>query len=427
MQINVEEFEYCRLKVVYQAENEEILNKKSEVIKAFKKAPVPGCRPGKASETSIRLYYAKQIDDALKRALAEDAYHNTIFEKSLRPHGYPDVKNLLLTNNRFTCEFEMAVKPNFELSKYTELEVLKPSQEMSVEEKAAKIMQEIRNKCADTLPYTDTDFVQQGDSVVIDYEGSIDGVKIDSLSFNGEVFVVGCSNFILFDDQLIGMKVGDIREFEVVAPESWLPSLVGKSIHFKVTLNMGTKINFKVALNMGTKYTPAALDDELAKKMGKNSYQELQEAVNNAAAVSINNKLRTDLNNLVSSKLINDNDFVIPDFLSLSEAKYLVHSAKLDWDKLENIDKEKYISIAKNNVKLALILEKIRESEPEAQLSDQEVFDIVKNNILKSRQADNIDEVISEMSRTGYLQILFARIKDEYTLDFINKSVKFIG
>jgi hypothetical protein len=82
--------------------------------------------------------------------------------------------------------------------------------------------------------------------------------------------------------------------------------------------------------------------------------------------------------------------------------------------------------MAKKNVSLSLILDKIRETEIESQLSDQEVFEIIKQNLAKSKTGSNVDDVIKEMSRTGYLQILFSRIRDEYTLDFIVKSIRII-
>jgi hypothetical protein len=71
-------------------------------------------------------------------------------------------------------------------------------------------------------------------------------------------------------------------------------------------------------------------------------------------------------------------------------------------------------------------LDKIRESEPEAQLTDQEVFEIIKQNLANTKVNQSLDEVIQQMNKTGYLQILFSRIRDENTMDFIVKTVKLI-
>jgi FKBP-type peptidyl-prolyl cis-trans isomerase (trigger factor) len=128
----------------------------------------------------------------------------------------------------------------------------------------------------------------------------------------------------------------------------------------------------------------------------------------------------------VARRLLADNTVPVPPWLALSEAQYLVHQAKLDWNTLADVDKEKYLQVGEQNVKLALILDKVRESEVSAQLTDQEVFEVVKRNLAQTKVQTSIDDVIKEMNRTGYLQILFSRIRDEHALDYVVKSAKII-
>src|SRR5271154_5630109 len=114
MQIEVNEIEACKLSVHYEANALEIMDKRAEVQAAFKKAPVPGFRSGKpVPMDAIKMHYRQQIEESLKRALAEDAFHNTLFEKKLRPHGAPRFNSLLMVDGKFTCEFELFVKPAF--------------------------------------------------------------------------------------------------------------------------------------------------------------------------------------------------------------------------------------------------------------------------------------------------------------------------
>lgn len=414
MQIEIKEHEPCRLTVQYVADAEEILNKRSEVISHFRKAPVPGFRPGKAPPDVINMHYHTQIEESLKRALAEDAYHNTLFEKKLKPHGAPRFNTMLLANGKFSCEFDLNTKPDFELAPFTDLEIPKPHDTVTAAEVTEKMLQELRVRFGDASPFVDTDFVQVGDNVIVDYEGFIDGVRNESICAEGEMLTVGNSQLKDFDNNLLGMSLGETREFNMIVPNDGLPSMAGKTINFKVTLNMGSKI------------TPCPLNDELAKKFGKDSYDELRTFVHGAAMGQVHNRTKSLLNEAVATKLVNDNNFEVPNWLSVSEAKYLAHNAKLDWDNLPDIDKEKYIEVAKNNVKLSLILDRIREVTPGAQLSDQEVFEVVKQNLANTKVQASLDDVIKEMNRTGYLQILFSRIRDEYTLDFVVKSVKVI-
>jgi len=414
MEIKVTEMESCKLNVHCEANALEILDKRGEVLNIFKKAPVKGFRPGRGSIEAIKIQYKDQIEDALKKALAEDAYHEAIFQQKLRPHGSPRFTAILLVDGKFTCDFEMHTKPDFELAPYKNMEVPKPHMTITETELTERMLQELRVKYGDISPYAEQDFVQRGDNILVDYEGTIDGVKIDTLCATGEMLTVGGGQLISFDDNLLGMALGESREFDLVVPANGLPSLVGKTIHFKVTLNMGSKT------------IPCPLDDELAKKLDKNTYTELREFVNSISQAKVADMFRNAVANSVATKVIADNAFAVPNWMSLSEAQYLVHTAKLEWDKLQDVDKESYLALAEKNVKLSLILDKIREEEPEAQLSDQEVFEIIRENLAATKLEKPVNEVIDTMNKSGYLQVLAARIKDEQVLDFLVKSVKIV-
>jgi trigger factor len=410
MQIEVKEIEPCKLSVHYEADAEQILNKRSEVFQAFKKAPVPGFRPGKVSPDAIKIHYKSQIEDSLKRGLAEDAFHNTIFEKKLRAHGAPRFNSLSLMNGKFSCDFELYTKPDFELSKYLDLAIPKPHSDLSQNDLTEKMLQDLRVRLGDHVPYSESDFVVKSDNIILNYEGSIDGVVVDFLKADGEMVTVGDSQLSDFDNNVLGMQMGETREFSIVVPEGAMPSLVGKTVDFKVTLLMGSKI------------TPCPLDDTLALKVGKRDFAELREFAMASAMAQLKNKEKSMLNGSLGARLVDENKFDVPNWMSLSEAQYLAHNAKLEWESISDEDKEKFILMGSRNVKLSLILDKIREVEPDAQLSDQEVLEIIKQNISKSKVKESMEDVMKEMTRTGYLQVLFSRIKDEYTLDFILKS-----
>jgi trigger factor len=414
MKIELTETEACKFSVHYEANFLEISDKRATVEEQFKKAPCPGFRPGKASVEALRMHYGKQIDESLKRALAEDAYHNTLFEKKLRVHGAPVFKNMLLDGGKFTCEFEVRTKPEFELAGWKEMEVPKPHANQEASVVASKMMQELRERLGDAVPYGEEDFVQTGDNIIITYEGAVDGEKVESLCVENEMLGVGKGPIDGFDTNLLGMKMGETREFDFTAPEGGLPSLSGKTIHFKVTMVTGSKT------------TPCALDDEMAKKMGKADFKELDEFVNSAAFARVAQFNRAQVQEAVARKLVSDTQIKIPGWMSLSEAQYLAQQSQMAWDTMPDADREKFIDMAEKNVTLSLVLDRIREDTPEAQLTDQEVFEIIKQNLAQTKVPQSLDEVIAQMNRTGYLQILFSRIRDEHTMDHIVKQVKLI-
>lgn len=414
MQINVTELEPCKLSIHYEADAEEILNKRSEVLQHFKKAPVPGFRPGKATLNAIKVHYRSQIEESLKRALVEDAYHNSLFEKKIKPHGPPKISSAFLGDGKFTCEFELYSKPDFTMSDFKGITVPKPHESTTDIELAERMLQELRVKAGEAVPYVETDFVQHGDNVIVNYIATVDGVKFDALCGEAEMLTVGTSQLVEFDDNLLGMTLGENREFDLVVPETGLPSMVGKVIHFAVDLVMGSKS------------VPAPLDDTLAAKVGKKDFAELKEHALFTAQAKIQEFFRNRVLEAVIHHLVDSNNVNVPNWMALSEAQYLAHNAKLNWATLPDQDKEKYLELSTKNVKLALVLDKIRELEPEAQLSDQEVFDMIKKNIAQSKATTDFDAAIKEMNRTGYLQILMSRIRDEHTLDFVVKSARIV-
>lgn len=414
MKIELTETEACKFTVNYEANFMEIGDKRAIIEEQFKKAPVPGFRPGKASVEALRVHYGKQIDESLKRALAEDAYHNTLFEKKLKVHGAPMFKNMLLDGGKFTCEFEVYTKPPFELPTWKEMEVPKPHDTQDQTFVASKMLQELRERLGDAVPFGDDDFVQNGDNVIINYTGEVDGKQVDSLTVGNEMMTVGKSPLEGFDSNLLGMKMGDTREFDFHSPEGGLPSLSGKDIHFTVTVVTGSKT------------TPCALDDELATKMGKKDFAELEEFVNNAAFARVAQYNKAKVQEAVAKRLVADTKVSVPGWMSLSEAQYLAQQSQIEWDKMSDPDREKFVEMAEKNVTLSLVLDGIREATPEAQLTDQEVFEVIKQNLAQTKVTQSLDEVIQQMNKTGYLQILFSRIRDEHTMDFIVKQIKLI-
>ena len=101
-----------------------------------------------------------------------------------------------------------------------------------------------------------------------------------------------------------------------------------------------------------------------------------------------------------------------------------MQKSKLDWNNLSDQDKQKYSEICESNVRLSLILDRIREVEPQSQLTDQEVMEIVKNNI-NIKNSGSFDDVLKDLNKSGELQVIFARVRDENTIDYICRNTKF--
>lgn len=413
MEIQVEELDYCKIQVSCVYDSDEINKKKKEVLKIFKEAPVPGFRKGKATAKVIQDYYSSQIKDALKKSLAEEALHQSMFEKQFKPLTPPQFKEIFLQPEKFSCQFVIDKQPDFELCNLSELEVPLPPKTSTEQDFVQKVLQNLRLTYGEKNPFGENDFTEIGDVVSVTYQASVDGEHVQELSSNseGDIFTLGNSTIPNFDQNLLQLKVGESREFEI-------------SVDNKASQYFNKNIKFKVDLNMAMKIVPCSLDDSLAKKLGKESFDDLLKEVHAMAFAQIENQYNSIKSNAVLNKLASMHQFKVPEWLVLKEAQYLASSSKLNWETLNEDVKNQLFSQGEKNIRVSLILEKIRESEPEAQMSDQEVFNAVNQHLSKS--GNKSENMMRDLNKLGYLQVLYNRVKDEYTMGYLVKNTKYV-
>src|SRR5271166_1274316 len=191
MNIVLSEKEYCKVSVRCEADAELIANKKQEVVNKFKSLDVPGFRKGRASADAVKMHYKKQIAETLTQELAETAYNDALAQHNIKPFGRPNFSMANIDGSKFVCEFSVHKHPDFELKEYKGFDIPKPADAISEEEFAQKILEDLRVKYGSINPYVETDFVQMGDNVILDYSASLDGVPIEALNASGEVLSVG--------------------------------------------------------------------------------------------------------------------------------------------------------------------------------------------------------------------------------------------
>lgn len=411
MEIQVNEVEYCKMDVDCLASMDEITSKKNEVLKSFKNAPVPGFRKGKASLNDVGTHYKKQIQESLKRAMAEEAYHNFIFEKNVKPLSQPSFTNVFLNNSSFECKFSIYTKPVFELKEYKNFEVPKAHAVLSESDFVEDVLQKLRVKHGTSASFSEHDFVQEKDALVINYVGSVDGVEAPELTASGELIQLGNPSLKYFETNLLGMKVGESRSFKVQV-EDGNPNFIGKEVTFSVDLLSGSK-------NVAN-----PLDDEFAKKVNFENLEALRTNVHGLYTQYVSEQTRSQMINQVSARLVANHDFKVPEFLSAQEAKYLAHGSRANWDDLADEEKAALIEKAEKNVKLSLVLDKVREEEPEAQLSEEETLDFIRKHLTMYFKQGDVEAHIQKMFKTGELTVFAQRVRDEHVLDFVVKTCK---
>ena len=225
--------------------------------KVKKNLNAPGFRKGHMPRAVFNQKFGEEAlyDDALN-AILPAAYEAAIAELGLDVVAQPkiDVKSIEKGQD-WTLTAEVVTKPEVKLGAYKDLEVsVEASKEVTDEEVDAKLENERKNLAELVVK---EGAAENGDTVVIDFVGSVDGVEFDGGKGENHSLELGSGQFIPgFEDQLVGAKSGDEVEVKVTFPEDYQATdLAGKAAVFV------TKVN-----EVKAKEVPA-LDDELAKDL----------------------------------------------------------------------------------------------------------------------------------------------------------------
>jgi len=210
---------------------------------AFKKVQkqlnVPGFRKGRVPRQIFEQRFGVEslYQDALDIVLP-DAYSNAIDETGIEPVAQPEIDIEQIGKGQsliFTAD--VTVKPEVKLGQYKGLEVPKVNTEVTDEDVEAEL-KELQKRHAELVVKEDEP-AEQGDTVVIDFEGFVDGEAFEGGKAENHSLELGSDSFIPgFEEQLIGVKAGDEKEVQVTFPEEYhAEELAGKPAVFKVKVH----------------------------------------------------------------------------------------------------------------------------------------------------------------------------------------------
>ena len=315
------------------------------------------------------------FDDALDIILPQEYGKVLEQEKELDPVDTPEVGINAISDA--TLEFTLTVqcKPDFTLGKYTGLEIARDKVEVSEEEVQAEINAKLEEAGA-WIPVVDR-AAQNGDQVLIDYSGSVGGVKFDGGTAEKQTLTIGSGMLIPgFEEQVVGMNIGDQKDVNVTFPEEYHEkSLAGKQAVFAVKLH---EINIKDV---------PTLDDESVKDISEfDTVEEYKASVKSKIEEKKNAEADSKLENDLIQKIADDSKVEIPQCMIEQQIDDMIQEfeQRLQYQGLNAKDyykytgmtqeklRENYKEMAEKNVKLRLTLEALLKA-VQVPVSDEEI------------------------------------------------------
>lgn len=378
--------------------------------KVVKQVNVPGFRKGRVPRQIFEQRFGVEslYQDAIDLVLPE-AYTQAVNETGIEPVDQPDISiDQVEKGSALKFTATVTVKPEVELGDYKGLEVEAQSVEVTDEEVDQEI-EATREKHADLIAIEDGEVVK-GDTVVMDFEGFVDGEAFEGGQAENYSLEIGSGQFIPgFEDQLVGAKQGEDAEVNVEFPEDYhSEELAGKSALFKVKVH-----------DIKRKDLPE-LDDEFAKDVNEDfeSFADLKKDIREKLEKSkadeadmakkdslVEQATENATIEVPSAMVETEKDRMLEEFSQRLQAQGMTMDMYYQFAQTDEEGmKAQFSGDAEKRVRMNLTLEAISEKE-DIQVSDEAVEEeIEKMAEMYGRPADEIKQILMMQGGTDQLK-----------------------
>ncbi|EAC4532261.1 trigger factor [Listeria monocytogenes] len=392
-------------KLTFEIEQEKVKESLDRAfVKVRKTLNVPGFRKGKVPRQIFNQRFGEEAlyQDALDILLPE-VYSAAIDEAGIDPVDTPQVNiESMEKGETWVLTAEVTVKPEVKLGDYKGLEVEKRETELTTEELEAELKQ-LQERQAELVVKEDAP-AENGDTVILDFEGFKDGVAFEGGQAENHSLELGSGQFIPgFEEKLVGLKAGDEADIELTFPEEYhAEDLAGQPVVFKVKLH-----------EIKTKEVPA-LDDELAKDIDEEveTLDELKEKISKRLQEAKEESVAQAKQEEVIAKAVENAEVDIPHAMVHHEADHLMNHFAQDLQ-AQGLTPELYYQFtgqteeamhaqmekdAEKRVKMNLVLEAIAEAEniePTEEAIDEEISTLAEKY---GMEKDAVRAALGDMS-----------------------------
>ena len=389
------------------------------------KVRLNGFRPGKVPVSHLKKVYgrsvmAETIDQTIRdtnsQIFTERGFRLATEPKITMPTEQKAVEDILTGKSDLTYTVSIEVVPAIQLADFKSFSVEKPVAEVTdadVDEAIKRIADQNRAFGAKGEGAK----AETGDRVTISFKGTINGTPFDGGTGENIQVTIGSNTFIPgFEEQLLGVAVGETRTLKVSFPKNYASEkLAGQPAEFETTATL-------IEAPQDTR-----IDDEFAKTLGLESLDKLKEAARERLAAEFAGATRQRVKRMLLDRLDETHRFEAPPSLVEEEFNLMWNSIKAemessgktfaDEDTTEEVAKEEYRRIADRRVRLGLVLSEIGEKN-KITVTDDEVSRAV---IDRARQMPGREKEVWDYYRNNAnaLAQLRAPIYEDKVVDFI--------
>ena len=386
-----------------------------------------GFRPGKVPAAHVRKMFGRDLMGELVNKLVDETNQKALQENELRPAGQPsvrldaDMEAVIKGEADLAYHMDIDVMPEFTPADIANLEILRPVADVS-DEQINEALGRIAEQNTQFEPRAKTAKAKDGDAVVIDFVGKVDGVAFEGGTAEQQSVVLGANRFIPgFEEQLVGVKTGEEKELNVTFPEDY-PSagLAGKAAVFEVKVQ-----------EVRAPKTPE-LDDDFAKGLGLEDLEQLKGLVKDQLKVEHDNASRSKAKRDLLDKLDDAHSFDLPPNMVEQEFAQIWQQLQTEMDagrvsdedkaKSEDELKEEYRKISERRVRLGLVLAEIGRI-ADVRITEQEVNQAL---IAEARQYPGQERQVVEFfqKNPNAMAQLRAPIYEDKVVDHILAAAK---
>ena len=292
----------------------------TELENAYKKiaktADIKGFRKGKIPRKMLEQHYGPRAQYDAAGPLINNSLYKALLDNKIEAVSQPEVKEsgVVESGKPFKYEAEVEVRPEIVAKDYTQLNLEKEIFSFD-EDVVAQQLEQMANSRT-LLEVTSRKKARDGDTVIIDFEGFIDGTAFENGAGTDFELALGSNSFIPgFEAQLVGMKREQEKEVEVTFPEGYgSKDLAGKPAVFKVLVK---EIKEKIV---------PKIDDALAKELDADNLDDLKERIKENSIAQEQQRIDNQLQENLMTALIENNSFEVPEGMIENQLHHLKDS-----------------------------------------------------------------------------------------------------